>query len=132
MSKHMGQSESRWVRWRVQVGVDLNRVAQNSWQAAPLQFLAGLGPRKAQALIRAVQREQHVLTRHDVWEELRLLGRTVFRCYVKDLGFKLQTLLSRPHPSPCTSMLCARCFCCRVHLHGAGSQACCMLLAVVL
>ncbi|BDA45673.1 Transcription elongation factor SPT6 [Coccomyxa sp. Obi] len=62
-----------------QVGVDLNRVALNTWQAAPLQFVAGLGPRKAQALLRAVQRVQSVESRFALWEELGLLGRNVFR-----------------------------------------------------
>ncbi|CAL8470742.1 g10284 [Coccomyxa elongata] len=62
-----------------QVGVDLNRVAVNTWQAAPLQFVAGLGPRKAQALLRAVQRVQSVESRFALWEELGLLGRNVFR-----------------------------------------------------
>lgn len=105
------------MRARMQVGVDLNRVAQNSWQAAPLQFLAGLGPRKAQALIRAVQREQHVLTRHDVWEELRLLGRTVFRC----LAVAAAPNCRAP---PC----CRRRFCCRATPCSrlASLAACCL------
>ncbi len=70
---------------RIQVGVDLNRVAVNTWQAAPLQFVAGLGPRKAQALLRAVQRVQSVESRFALWEELGLLGRNVFRsaCHAK-------------------------------------------------
>lgn len=70
-----------WAKsWCVQVGVDINRVAHNTWQAAPLQFVAGLGPRKAQALLRTVQREQHMTTRLDMWQEFGVLDKKVFKC----------------------------------------------------
>lgn len=61
------------------MGVDINRVAASAWQAAPLQFVAGLGPRKAQALLRAAGREEGVASRYVLWNELRVLGRCVFR-----------------------------------------------------
>lgn len=34
-----------------QVGVDINLAATNQWMASTLQFVAGLGPRKARALL---------------------------------------------------------------------------------
>ena len=34
-----------------QVGVDINQAASNQWMAPTLQFVAGLGPRKARALL---------------------------------------------------------------------------------
>jgi transcription elongation factor SPT6 len=39
-----------------QVGIDLNAVASCAWLSTPLQFVPGLGPRKASALLRAVMR----------------------------------------------------------------------------
>lgn len=38
-----------------QVGADLNMMAAAPWRAHTLKFVAGLGPRKAAALMRAVQ-----------------------------------------------------------------------------
>ena len=35
----------------LQVGVDINLAASSQWQAATLPFVAGLGPRKARALL---------------------------------------------------------------------------------
>lgn len=63
----------------VQVGVDINRVTHSTWEAATLQFVAGLGPRKAQALIRAVQKNEGVPSRFNMWRELGVLGKVVFR-----------------------------------------------------
>ena len=63
----------------MQVGLDINVVAHSAWQAAPLQFVAGLGPRKAQLLSRAVQREEVVQTRSDLYKGLGILGKHVFR-----------------------------------------------------
>jgi len=42
------------------VGVDVNAAAATPWRAPPLAFVAGLGPRKAQALLRAAVREKGV------------------------------------------------------------------------
>ena len=60
--------------------MDINRVAHSAWQAAPLQFVAGLGPRKAQALLRAAGREEGVASRYTMWNELGVMGKCVFRC----------------------------------------------------
>ena len=54
-------------------------VAHMAWQAALLQFVAGLGPRKAQLLARTAQREQFVHTRLFLFRELGILGKAVFR-----------------------------------------------------
>ena len=62
-----------------QVGLDVNVVAHLAWQAAPLQFVAGLGPRKAQLLARAVQREEFVQSRSELYKGLGVLGKHVFR-----------------------------------------------------
>jgi hypothetical protein len=39
------------------VGVDINHAVQHKFAAGPLQFAAGLGPRKAQALLQALERK---------------------------------------------------------------------------
>ena len=68
-------------------------VAHMAWQAAPLQFVAGLGPRKAQLLARTAQREQFVHTRLFLFRELGILGKAVFRQSslqdkrIHDMGF---------------------------------------------
>jgi hypothetical protein len=62
-----------------QVGLDINVAAHSAWQQAPLQFIAGLGPRKAQLLARSVQREEFVATRNALWKELGVMERVVFR-----------------------------------------------------
>ena len=50
-----------------QVGVDLNAMAANTWRQAPLQFVPGLGPRKARSLLAAVAaNDNHVKTRVDL------------------------------------------------------------------
>ncbi|ELR24047.1 S1 RNA binding domain containing protein [Acanthamoeba castellanii str. Neff] len=40
-----------------EVGVDINHAVQHKFAAGPLQFTAGLGPRKAQALLQALERK---------------------------------------------------------------------------
>ena len=67
-------------KYILQVGLDVNVVAHSAWLAAPLQFVAGLGPRKSQLLSRAVQREEFVQTRSDLYKGLGVLGKHVFRC----------------------------------------------------
>jgi hypothetical protein len=37
-----------------QVGVDINAMVANPWRQGPLQFVPGLGPRKARALLAAI------------------------------------------------------------------------------
>jgi transcription elongation factor SPT6 len=63
----------------MKVGADINLMATNAWQSPPLEFVAGLGPRKARALLEAVQREGHVESRHQLWKDLGVLGNRVFR-----------------------------------------------------
>jgi len=58
--------------------VDLNLAAQTPWLAHQLQFVAGLGPRKAMALLKAVQRQEQVAARKAVWKELNVIGKKVF------------------------------------------------------
>ena len=61
-----------------QVGVDVNLAAQTPWLAHQLQFVAGLGPRKATSLLKAVQRQEQVASRKAVWRELNVIGKKVF------------------------------------------------------
>lgn len=59
------------------MGVELNVMANVSWRAPSLQFVAGLGPRKAQGLLNALQRNGNRVESR--WELLQLdvLGRRV-------------------------------------------------------
>ena len=61
-----------------QVGVDVNLAAQTPWLAHQLQFVAGLGPRKAAAVLKAIQRQEQVASRRAVWKELKAIGKKVF------------------------------------------------------
>jgi transcription elongation factor SPT6 len=62
-----------------QVGVDLNALAAAPWAAPTLQFVPGLGPRKAAALLGALGRAGGVLeSRAQAWRELGVLGNRVF------------------------------------------------------
>ena len=65
----------------VQVGVDINAVVGSTWRAAPLPFVAGLGPRKAAALTRAVLQRRTINCRRDMWGQggAGMLGSKVFR-----------------------------------------------------
>ncbi len=58
--------------------MDLNLAAQTPWLAHQLQFVAGLGPRKAMALLKALQRQEQVAARKAVWKELNVIGKKVF------------------------------------------------------
>ncbi|XXG50559.1 hypothetical protein AAC387_Pa02g4549 [Persea americana] len=49
-----------------QVGVDINLAASHEWHFAPLQFVSGLGPRKASALQRALVRAGVVFSRKEI------------------------------------------------------------------
>lgn len=66
-----------------QVGVDVNLAANHEWLFAPLQFISGLGPRKAASLQRALVREGAIFTRKDLLTKLGL-GKKVF---VNAVGF---------------------------------------------
>ena len=76
--------------------MDVNVAAQTPWLAHQLQFVAGLGPRKAAAVLKGIQRQEQVASRRAVWKELKVIGKKVF-WYV-------------PHSSP---------VCCVVNLHCA-------------
>ncbi len=41
----------------LQVGADINLMAMVPWRAHMLQFVCGLGPRKAQHLLKTIQRQ---------------------------------------------------------------------------
>jgi len=63
-----------------QTGVDINLAVSHPWMAAPLEFVPGLGPRKAQALIRAINRNGGVVeSRKSLYRDLNILGKAVFR-----------------------------------------------------
>ena len=48
--------ETAFIRVVSEVGVDLNRILEHSWMQSTLQFVAGLGPRKAAALLEGLMR----------------------------------------------------------------------------
>lgn len=49
-----------------QVGLDINLAASHEWLFAPLQFISGLGPRKASALQRAFVRAGSIFNRKEI------------------------------------------------------------------
>ncbi|EFJ08665.1 hypothetical protein SELMODRAFT_447972 [Selaginella moellendorffii] len=61
-----------------QVGVDVNMAASHDWLFAPLQFVAGLGPRKAAYIKRAIQGAGRVSSRKEMLTSLELMKRNVF------------------------------------------------------
>jgi transcription elongation factor SPT6 len=75
-----------YVMWMVtnQVGIDINLAASNDWLFAPLQFIAGLGPRKAGTIQRAIQSVGRLRTRKELYAGLRLMGMKVF---INSAGF---------------------------------------------
>lgn len=58
-----------------QVGFDVNLAASHEWHFSTLQFVAGLGPRKASALQKELLREGSIFSRKDL---VKPLGRKVF------------------------------------------------------
>jgi transcription elongation factor SPT6 len=56
-----------------QVGVDINAMVANPWRQGPLQFVPGLGPRKARALLAAIaaSEDPFVKTRVDLLKQVR-------------------------------------------------------------
>lgn len=60
-----------------QVGIDLNLAANHDWLFAPLQFISGLGPRKAASLQRSLGRAGAIVSRKDLLTA-HGLGRKVF------------------------------------------------------
>lgn len=54
-----------------QVGVDINAIAANPWRQAPLQFVPGLGPRKARQLLASIAtNDNHIKTRVDLFKQV--------------------------------------------------------------
>ncbi|XP_073222726.1 transcription elongation factor SPT6 homolog isoform X2 [Cicer arietinum] len=66
-----------------QVGLDINLAISHEWLFAPLQFISGLGPRKAAFLQRSLVRAGAIFTRKDFLTEHKL-GKKVF---VNAVGF---------------------------------------------
>lgn len=66
-----------------QVGLDINLAASHEWLFAPLQFISGLGPRKAASLQRSLVRAGAIFTRKDLLTA-HGLGKKVF---VNAVGF---------------------------------------------
>ncbi|KAF5193243.1 Transcription elongation factor spt6, partial [Thalictrum thalictroides] len=65
-----------------QVGIDINLAASHEWLFSPLQFVSGLGPRKAASLQKALVRAGAINTRKD------LLGEFVKRkVFMNAVGF---------------------------------------------
>ncbi|KAH9293044.1 hypothetical protein KI387_041751, partial [Taxus chinensis] len=61
-----------------QVGIDINLAAFHEWMLAPLQFVAGLGPRKAASIQRAILRAGWVFSRRELLTTLGAMKRLVF------------------------------------------------------
>jgi transcription elongation factor SPT6 len=66
-----------------QVGLDINLAISHEWLFAPLQFISGLGPRKAASLQRSLVRAGAIFTRKD-FVTVHRLGKKVF---VNAVGF---------------------------------------------
>lgn len=66
-----------------QVGLDINLAASHEWLFAPLQFISGLGPRKAASLQRSLVRAGAIFTRKDLLQS-HGLGKKVF---INAVGF---------------------------------------------
>ncbi|KAG6744633.1 hypothetical protein POTOM_051270 [Populus tomentosa] len=66
-----------------QVGLDINLATSHEWLFAPLQFVSGLGPRKAASLQRSLVRTGAIFTRKD-FVTAHGLGKKVF---VNAVGF---------------------------------------------
>lgn len=58
-----------------QIGFDVNLAASHEWHFSTLQFIAGLGPRKASALQKDLVREGSIFSRKEL---VKPLGRKVF------------------------------------------------------
>ncbi|XP_065853153.1 transcription elongation factor SPT6 homolog [Euphorbia lathyris] len=66
-----------------QVGLDINMACNHEWLFAPLQFVSGLGPRKAASLQRSLVRAGAIFTRKD-FVTVHGVGKKVF---VNAVGF---------------------------------------------
>ncbi|KAI5078919.1 hypothetical protein GOP47_0006590 [Adiantum capillus-veneris] len=61
-----------------QVGIDINMAAVHDWLFAPLQFICGLGARKASVIQRSIQGAGRISTRKEMLTPLRLMKKNVF------------------------------------------------------
>ncbi|KAH7314514.1 hypothetical protein KP509_21G005900 [Ceratopteris richardii] len=61
-----------------QVGIDLNMAAVHEWLFTPLQFVCGLGARKASTMQRIIQGAGRISNRKELLTQLRLMKKTVF------------------------------------------------------
>ncbi|XP_010528633.1 PREDICTED: transcription elongation factor SPT6 homolog [Tarenaya hassleriana] len=71
-----GMVENVMVDVTNQVGIDVNLAASHEWLFAPLQFISGLGPRKAASLQRSLVRAGSIFVRKDLISHG--LGKKVF------------------------------------------------------
>ncbi|KAL3162429.1 hypothetical protein ABBQ32_010098 [Trebouxia sp. C0010 RCD-2024] len=84
-----------------QIGVNLNLVSQTPWMTPQLQFVPGLGPRKALALLKWAQRQDHVNARRPLYRDVTSpLGKKVFWNAAPVLRIKrsLNELVQEPDP----------------------------------
>ncbi|CAJ2671817.1 unnamed protein product [Trifolium pratense] len=79
----IGMVEQVMVDVTNQAGLDINLAISHEWLFAPLQFISGLGPRKAASLQRSLVRAGGIFTRKDFLTEHKL-GKKVF---VNAVGF---------------------------------------------
>lgn len=91
-----------FVSWIFQIGIDINLAAMHDWLLDTLQFVAGLGPRKAEVIRKMLQMEGRVLTRNDLYSTIRVMEKRVFTnsagfIRVRGIG---QTSSDLPHSEP--------------------------------
>eukprot|EP01122_Echinamoeba_exundans_P013454 TRINITY_DN5882_c0_g1_i2.p1 TRINITY_DN5882_c0_g1~~TRINITY_DN5882_c0_g1_i2.p1 ORF type:complete len:1292 (+),score=233.67 TRINITY_DN5882_c0_g1_i2:811-4686(+) len=61
------------------VGVDINRIARHKWMHPVLQFVCGLGPRKAEALLTSMRRVGNRIDSRNDLKARRWMGECVFK-----------------------------------------------------
>lgn len=82
-----------------QIGLNINLVAQTPWMTPQLQFVPGLGPRKALAVLKWVQRQDHLNARRPLYKDVGCpLGKQVFWNAAPALRIKQSALVEEPDP----------------------------------
>ncbi|KFK40992.1 hypothetical protein AALP_AA2G071400 [Arabis alpina] len=76
LDEKYGMVEQVMVDISNQVGIDINLAASHEWFFSPLQFISGLGPRKAASLQRSLVRAGSIFVRKDLI--MHGLGKKVF------------------------------------------------------
>ncbi|VVB05328.1 unnamed protein product [Arabis nemorensis] len=76
LDEQSGMVEQVMVDITNQVGIDINLAASHEWLFSPLQFISGLGPRKAASLQRSLVRAGSIFGRKDL--KMHGLGKKVF------------------------------------------------------